>query len=89
MGGRVGECFINCSGFYADPHTHPAPQPQTQQDVHHSIISDLQNGTDEDRRRLAVYCIKDALLPMKLMEASAGPIKMSQIAPLSYSSLLL
>lgn len=40
----------------------------TPQDVHHSIISDLQNGTDEDRRRLAVYCIKDALLPMKLME---------------------
>lgn len=27
-----------------------------------------QNGTDEDRRRLAVYCIKDAQLPMKLME---------------------
>lgn len=27
-----------------------------------------QNGSDEDRRRLAVYCIKDALLPMKLME---------------------
>lgn len=44
-------------------------QPNTTpQDVHHSIISDLQNGTDEDRRRLAVYCIKDALLPMKLME---------------------
>lgn len=28
----------------------------------------FQNGSDEDRRRLAVYCIKDALLPMKLME---------------------
>lgn len=27
-----------------------------------------QNGSDEDRRRLAVYCIKDAQLPMKLME---------------------
>ncbi|CAM9235239.1 unnamed protein product, partial [Sphacelaria rigidula] len=47
---------------------------QQKEDVHHSIISDLQarncdlNGSDEDRRRLAVYCIKDALLPMKLME---------------------
>lgn len=41
---------------------------QQKEDVHHSIISDLQNGTDEDRRRLAVYCIKDALLPWKLME---------------------
>lgn len=46
----------------------PPPPHPTRQDVHHSIISDLQNGTDEDRRRLAVYCIKDALLPMKLME---------------------
>ena len=25
-------------------------------------------GNDEDRHRLAVYCIKDALLPMRLME---------------------
>ncbi|CAM9288465.1 unnamed protein product [Ectocarpus sp. 8 AP-2014] len=41
---------------------------QQKEDVHYSIISDLQNGSDEDRRRLAVYCIKDALLPMKLME---------------------
>ena len=27
------------------------------EDVHHSIISELQQGTDEDRRRLAVYCL--------------------------------
>jgi len=37
------------------------------EDVHHSIISDLQRGTDEDRRRLAVYCIKDAELPQLLL----------------------
>ena len=41
---------------------------QQKEDVHHSIISDLQNGTDEDRHRLAVYCVKDAVLPLKLME---------------------
>jgi len=29
------------------------------EDVHHSIISDLQNGSDTDRHRLAVYCLKD------------------------------
>ena len=40
---------------------------QQKEDVHHSIISDLQNGTDEDRHRLAVYCVKDALLPQNLM----------------------
>lgn len=38
------------------------------EDVHHSIISDLQNGSDEDRHRLAVYCLKDALLPQRLMD---------------------
>jgi len=28
----------------------------------------LQNGSDEDRHRLAVYCVKDALLPQQLMD---------------------
>jgi DNA polymerase delta subunit 1 len=41
---------------------------QQKEDVHHSIISDLQMGTAEDRRRLAVYCLKDAYLPQKLMD---------------------
>ena len=35
--------------------------------MHHSIISDLQAGNAETRRRLAAYCLKDALLPLKLM----------------------
>ncbi|KAH9257815.1 hypothetical protein BASA81_003833 [Batrachochytrium salamandrivorans] len=37
------------------------------EDVHHSIISDLQRGSDDDRHRLAVYCLKDAFLPLHLM----------------------
>ncbi|KAL3911039.1 MAG: hypothetical protein SGILL_007442, partial [Bacillariaceae sp.] len=41
---------------------------QQKEDVHHSIISDLQNGSDEDRHRLATYCLKDALLPQRLMD---------------------
>lgn len=41
---------------------------QQKEDVHHSIISDLQNGSDEDRHRLATYCLKDALLPQALMD---------------------
>ena len=41
---------------------------QQKEDVHHSIISDLQNGTDQDRHRLATYCLKDALLPQRLMD---------------------
>ncbi|MBA0816533.1 hypothetical protein Gohar_001184 [Gossypium harknessii] len=31
---------------------------EQKEDVHHSIISDLQNGNAETRRRLAVYCLK-------------------------------
>lgn len=41
---------------------------QQKEDVHHSIISDLQSGSDADRHRLAVYCLKDALLPQRLMD---------------------
>jgi len=41
---------------------------QQKEDVHHSIISDLQRGDDADRRRLAVYCLKDAYLPQCLMD---------------------
>ncbi|KAG5031781.1 hypothetical protein JHK85_015763 [Glycine max] len=34
---------------------------EQKEDVHHSIISDLQNGNAETRRRLAVYCLKFSL----------------------------
>lgn len=40
---------------------------QQKEDVHYSIISDLQMGSDADRRRLAVYCLKDAYLPQQLL----------------------
>ncbi|GLE05294.1 hypothetical protein PINS_up014307 [Pythium insidiosum] len=41
---------------------------QQKEDVPHGIISDLQRGTDDDRHRLAVYCLKDAYLPLRLLE---------------------
>eukprot|EP00958_Prasinococcus_capsulatus_P026248 scaffold4725_cov367-Prasinococcus_capsulatus_cf.AAC.5 len=41
---------------------------EQKEDVHHSIITDLQNGNPETRRRLAVYCVKDALLPQRLLD---------------------
>jgi len=31
---------------------------EQKEDVHHSIITELQNGTSESRRRLAIYCLK-------------------------------
>ena len=62
---------------------------QQKEDVHHSIISDLQNGSDEDRHRLAVYCLKDALLPQRLMEKLSvlvNYIEMARVTgvPMSY-----
>ena len=41
---------------------------EQKEDVHHSIITDLQNGTAETRRRLATYCLKDAILPQRLLD---------------------
>lgn len=31
---------------------------EQKEDVHYSVITELQNGTPESRRRLAVYCLK-------------------------------
>ncbi|KAH6626446.1 DNA polymerase family B-domain-containing protein [Chaetomium sp. MPI-SDFR-AT-0129] len=41
---------------------------EQKEDVHHSMITELFEGTPESRRRLAVYCLKDAYLPQRLME---------------------
>ncbi|XP_053671601.1 DNA polymerase delta catalytic subunit [Anopheles nili] len=40
---------------------------EQKEDVHHSIITDLQNESDQTRRRLAMYCLKDAYLPLRLL----------------------
>ncbi|KAJ5068595.1 DNA polymerase delta catalytic subunit [Anaeramoeba ignava] len=41
---------------------------EQKEDVPHSIISDLQNGDAQTRHRLAVYCLKDSILPIKLLD---------------------
>lgn len=40
---------------------------QQKEDLHHSLIPVLQNGTAEDRKRIGVYCLKDALLPLLII----------------------
>nr|XP_019534411.2 DNA polymerase delta catalytic subunit [Aedes albopictus] len=40
---------------------------EQKEDVHHSIITDLQNENEQTRRRLAMYCLKDAYLPVRLL----------------------
>src|SRR3569833_613665 len=41
---------------------------EQKEDVHHTMITELFNGTPESRRRLALYCLKDAYLPQRLIE---------------------
>jgi DNA polymerase delta subunit 1 len=41
---------------------------EQKEDVPHTIITDLQNGDAQTRRRLAVYCLKDAYLPQRLLD---------------------
>merc|ERR1719223_1194142 len=41
---------------------------EQKEDVHHSMIGDLHKTSAETRRRLAVYCLKDAYLPILLMD---------------------
>lgn len=64
---------------------------QQKEDVHHSIISDLQNGSDEDRHRLAVYCLKDAALPQRLMDklsVMVNYIEMARVTGVPMSFLI-
>lgn len=62
---------------------------EQKEDVQHSIITDLQNGSAETRRRLAVYCLKDAYLPLRLLEKLMCLVNYTEMArvtgvPFSY-----
>eukprot|EP01031_Cornospumella_fuschlensis_P034500 gene34500-41770_t len=62
------------------------------EDVHHSMISELQAGSDADRRRLAVYCLKDAYLPWQLMcklSILVNYIEMSRVTGVPLNFILL
>lgn len=59
------------------------------EDVHYSMISALQKGTPQDRHRLAIYCVKDAYLPLQLMNKLLSiftSIELSRVChvPLNY-----
>lgn len=53
---------------------------EQKEDVHHSIITELQNGNAESRRRLAIYCLKDAYLPQRLMDKLMSFVNYSEMA---------
>ncbi|KLO05308.1 hypothetical protein SCHPADRAFT_933696 [Schizopora paradoxa] len=64
---------------------------EQKEDVHHSVITELQNGTPESRRRLAVYCLKDAYLPQRLMDklmCFINYIEMARVTGVPFNFLL-
>ncbi|KAJ3102438.1 DNA-directed DNA polymerase delta [Phlyctochytrium planicorne] len=76
---------------------------EQKEDVHHSIIADLQNGNEETRRRLAIYCLKvfqqiclpsnlqDAYLPQRLMDklmCLINYIEMARVTGVPFNMLL-
>uniref|UniRef100_A0A0C9RL22 DNA polymerase delta catalytic subunit n=1 Tax=Fopius arisanus TaxID=64838 RepID=A0A0C9RL22_9HYME len=64
---------------------------EQKEDVHHSIISDLQAGDSQTRRRLAVYCLKDAYLPLRLLDKLMCIIiymEMARVTGVTLASLL-
>ncbi|CAG8570555.1 13511_t:CDS:10 [Cetraspora pellucida] len=64
---------------------------EQKEDVHHSIITDLHNGNPESRRRLAIYCLKDAYLPQRLMDklmCLINYLEMARVTGVPFSYLL-
>lgn len=64
---------------------------EQKEDVHYSIISDLQDGTANTRRRLAIYCLKDAYLPIRLLDKLMllfNVIEMARVTGVTLTSLI-
>ncbi|KAJ7718487.1 DNA polymerase family B-domain-containing protein [Mycena maculata] len=64
---------------------------EQKEDVHHSVITELQNGTSESRRRLAVYCLKDAYLPQRLLDklmCFVNYVEMARVTGVPFNYLL-
>ena len=64
---------------------------EQKEEVHFSIIGDLYNGTDDDRRRLGIYCLKDAYLPQRLLDrlmCVVNYIEMARVTGVPFSFLL-
>uniref|UniRef100_A0A1D1ZQR0 DNA polymerase n=1 Tax=Auxenochlorella protothecoides TaxID=3075 RepID=A0A1D1ZQR0_AUXPR len=64
---------------------------EQKEDVHHSDISKLQDGNSETRRRLAIYCLKDAYLPQRLLDklmCMYNYIEMARVTGVPMSFLL-
>lgn len=57
------------------------------EDLHHSLIPRLATESDETRTRLLVYCLKDTMLPIRLMEKLEVLVRYAEIARLCYINI--
>ena len=53
---------------------------EQKEEMHYSNISPLHAGSKEDRRRIAVYCLKDAALPQRLMDKLMTMVNYTEMA---------
>ncbi|GMR62245.1 hypothetical protein PMAYCL1PPCAC_32440, partial [Pristionchus mayeri] len=64
---------------------------EQKEDVKHSMIPDLYNGDDQSRRRLAINCMKDSILPLRLLDklmSIVNYIEMARVTGVPLSFLL-
>ncbi|KAL0237228.1 hypothetical protein PCE1_000625 [Barthelona sp. PCE] len=64
---------------------------ETKEDVHHTQIPVLFRGDSEDRRKLALYCLKDSLLVLRLMSKVMiiyRVIEMARVTGVSPSTII-
>lgn len=64
---------------------------EQKEDVAHSIIPDLFHGNDETRRRLALYCLKDSYLPIRIIDRIMclyNYIEMARVTGVPFNYLL-
>ncbi|KAF2397683.1 hypothetical protein EJ06DRAFT_584086 [Trichodelitschia bisporula] len=64
---------------------------EQKEDVHYTMITELFNGDPNTRRRLAVYCLKDAFLPQRLLDkltCLANYTEMARVTGVPFNFLL-
>ena len=84
----ASDTFASCSHYNSPLSTHFY---LTHILLYIHVYSVLQGGTDADRRRLAVYCLKDAYLPQLLMNKLCiivNYIEMARVTGVLYIYLL-
>ena len=60
---------------------------EQKEDVHYSLISKLWKQNEYTRRRLAMYCMKDAYLPLRLMDIFLTLINYSEMCRVTSTPL--